>query len=562
MYPWTKEIDDKPGEQIISEARCKAMNPRSGEAFYSALAANLKIKRDDSQPTFCTEGTSFIYNDKFLRSLDRFELTFCILHETIHNAWLHPWRFKNLRGLKRKIANIAADLIINDYLVKRGYRPPKGVLIDPAFDSDKMTVDQAIAVLMGKADEDVPQPDPDCPNGELRNPPEKKEKKKEQQASEEEQQKGRKDNDKNKDDQKTSDEDGEEESDDDESSGKGSEEADEDGDGGEDEESEGDEDGDGTEEGGDGERGDEEGDDENREGDGEGDEGEGSDDPSDSSGEDGDGEGDDGDDEGNGDGDEGTGESEGTSNSNSGEPGSDGEPGDGEDGFSDSNSGDTEESMSETDWRVANQQTMNVCEKAGRLGAHIKAMIQAETQSKEDWKSRLWQYVDHVIPKDFSYRNPNKNLLRRRIIVAGLKKENCPRILLAVDVSGSITNQDLKSPARELTDILNTCRPEQVDVWYCDTSIKKEEVFYPDDPEIKLEVIGRGGTAFAPVFDRIPKMDQQPALLIYFTDLCTFDWPYVKDPGIPVIWLVPQRYEWYVRTIPFGEALILPDEAA
>ena len=67
---------------------------------------------------------------------------------------------------------------------------------------------------------------------------------------------------------------------------------------------------------------------------------------------------------------------------------------------------------------------------------------------------------------------------------------------------------------------------------------------------IKLNARGGGGTMFGPVVDYLNGLDEQPACVIWLTDLESGDRP--KAPEAPVIFATPG----YIRTpAPFGEVV-------
>lgn len=95
--------------------------------FFITLCFSLKHKWDETIPTACTNGTEVRYNPGFFLGLKPEERVFLILHETLHVAYLHMLR---LAARNAKKWNIAADFVINLQLVERGFKMPKGGLLD------------------------------------------------------------------------------------------------------------------------------------------------------------------------------------------------------------------------------------------------------------------------------------------------------------------------------------------------------------------------------------------------------------------------------------------------
>lgn len=109
--------------------------------FFGSLLMRLKMVRDDSRNTFCTDGKVIRYNEAFCASLPDLQVRGVLAHEVAHVALGHLWRIGN-RKLEKW--NIAADYAINRMLVSyaeeceaQGHPvpwvlPPCG-LLDPAF---------------------------------------------------------------------------------------------------------------------------------------------------------------------------------------------------------------------------------------------------------------------------------------------------------------------------------------------------------------------------------------------------------------------------------------------
>lgn len=97
--------------------------------FFSSLAFSLKHRFDESVPTAGTDGEYIYYNPNFFMKLSEDERVFLLVHETMHCAYMHMFRAKQLNMDQRK-ANIAADHVINLQLIERGFKMPQDGLAD------------------------------------------------------------------------------------------------------------------------------------------------------------------------------------------------------------------------------------------------------------------------------------------------------------------------------------------------------------------------------------------------------------------------------------------------
>jgi predicted metal-dependent peptidase len=97
--------------------------------FLSYIINHLKTIKDNnmSMPTMGVDSKGNLYYDeKFVKSLSMNELKGCISHEALHCAFQHLSR---LNERDKEIWNIAADIIVNNFVIAQGYSLPKGTII-------------------------------------------------------------------------------------------------------------------------------------------------------------------------------------------------------------------------------------------------------------------------------------------------------------------------------------------------------------------------------------------------------------------------------------------------
>ena len=88
----------------------------------------------------------------------------------------------------------------------------------------------------------------------------------------------------------------------------------------------------------------------------------------------------------------------------------------------------------------------------------------------------------------------------------------------------------------------------------CDSEIKSIEEF---NPRKTPKTTGRGGTCFAPIFNKIASKEYRRKYeasdgIIIFTDGYNYDENEVKKPKIPVMWAITEggkiSYPWGMKT--------------
>jgi predicted metal-dependent peptidase len=206
----------------------------------------------------------------------------------------------------------------------------------------------------------------------------------------------------------------------------------------------------------------------------------------------------------------------------------------------------------EAEWQVAVTQAATIAKMRGELPASLKRMIGDLLEPKVPWRQVLREFIRIHSKDDYCWSRPNRRYLAQGIILPSLHSERMGRIAFGVDTSGSIDADMLAEFGSEIQATLDECRPEAMEVIYCDAAVNGSREFLPGDA-VKLEMLGGGGTRFAPVFEHIGKMDEPPVCCIYLTDgHGTFP---AKEPDYPVLWAWRNRHSVNPPHFPFGQVV-------
>ena len=146
----------------------------------------------------------------------------------------------------------------------------------------------------------------------------------------------------------------------------------------------------------------------------------------------------------------------------------------------------------------------------GELSGLISRLRHIEPP-KFDWKGYLRRFVGN---SNKSYtkilrRKPNKRYPDN----PGLKIKYRAHTLVAIDTSGSVSNDELREFLNEITHIHKT--GNEISIMQCDTKAYDPEPF---NPKKDFTVKGRGGTDFQPVIDHYNRYPGRYTSLIYLTD--------------------------------------------
>jgi len=184
----------------------------------------------------------------------------------------------------------------------------------------------------------------------------------------------------------------------------------------------------------------------------------------------------------------------------------------------------------------------------GKLPGALQRLVEEAQEPEVNWKQQLWDWVSERTNDETNWKRPNKRFLWQDIYLPSNDGEEMGNLAVAIDTSGSIGQDDLELFAGELDNIRAHLRPRLTTVIYCDAAINKVEEFEPDD-EIKLTMVGGGGTDFRPPFEYLDKDGDNVVGLIYMTDM----WGQFPDtpPEYPVAWLSIAG----ISDAPFGKVI-------
>lgn len=125
-----------------------------------------------------------------------------------------------------------------------------------------------------------------------------------------------------------------------------------------------------------------------------------------------------------------------------------------------------------------------------------------------------------------------------------------PRLVLVVDVSGSIDDDLMQRFAREIEAITRRLAAG-ITLVLGDNRVQRVESFKPGRSKLgDIQFKGGGGTDFTPLLEEADR--HHPDIIVVLTDL---DGPARHTPRCPVLWAVPQAYALAVA--PFGRKLVL-----
>lgn len=187
----------------------------------------------------------------------------------------------------------------------------------------------------------------------------------------------------------------------------------------------------------------------------------------------------------------------------------------------------------ETEWKIAVGQAIEAAKSQGSLPSDLERMAKQIVESCVPWFVLLRDFVERSARNDYNWTRPNRRYIQQGIVLPTLLSEELPEIVVAIDTSGSIGQQELDQFTAEVSAVLEAYETT-IHVMFADAGVAHRQTLTRADLPLRLQPRGGGGTDFRPVFDTVNREAMTPACLIYLTDgYGTFP---TQEPDYPVLW--------------------------
>lgn len=203
------------------------------------------------------------------------------------------------------------------------------------------------------------------------------------------------------------------------------------------------------------------------------------------------------------------------------------------------------------EWKVRTAQAAQAAKMAGKLSAGLERFVSEVLNPKVDWREVLQRFVVKCKTEDRTFSRPNRRFASQGLYLPSITGEVMGPMVVAVDCSGSITDEILNQFAAEIRTIKEDQQPVAIHVVYFDSEVSHYEVYGRDD-DLNIRPHGGGGTAFSPVIEYIDEHNIDPVCCVFLTDLYCHD--FGDQPGYPVLWVSNGTDE-----APWGEVVMMKD---
>ncbi len=209
-------------------------------------------------------------------------------------------------------------------------------------------------------------------------------------------------------------------------------------------------------------------------------------------------------------------------------------PGDQFDTCEDAGGDQAQQAQAEAENKVRIAQAAQAAKMCGKLGSALERLVDLALKPKVAWQDVLRRFVCQRAKCEYTFARPKRRFLAEDLYLPSLGGERMGELVIAVDCSGSIGQDEINEFATEMNAIKQDVSPTKMHVIYFHHEVSKYQCFDQQE-ELVIEPNGSGGTAFSPIFSYIDEHAIDPVACVVLTDLCCSDFGPV--PGYPVLWV-------------------------
>ena len=162
---------------------------------------------------------------------------------------------------------------------------------------------------------------------------------------------------------------------------------------------------------------------------------------------------------------------------------------------------------------------------AGKVGSGGNRAIDALLQPEVNWREVLREFITETCRgnDDSTWRQPSRRHLAMGILRPSGITERVGELVIAIDTSGSIGQQELTKCLSEIKGVCDMVKPESIRILYWDTKVCSEEVYGGTGTPLEqltqtTKPAGGGGTMVQCVPDYIQEKNINAQAVIVLTD--------------------------------------------
>ena len=157
---------------------------------------------------------------------------------------------------------------------------------------------------------------------------------------------------------------------------------------------------------------------------------------------------------------------------------------------------------------------------AGSLPLGVERLIKQHTNPVMPWRELIQTNLTSAIRTDYSWMRPSRRGWHMDAIMPGMNPGEEIDVVVAIDMSGSISNKQAQQFLGEVGGMMNSFDGYKVHVFCFDTETYNPKDFSSENMDLieEYEPMGGGGTDFDCIFQYLKDNAIDPKRLIVFTD--------------------------------------------
>ena len=156
-------------------------------------------------------------------------------------------------------------------------------------------------------------------------------------------------------------------------------------------------------------------------------------------------------------------------------------------------------------------QAASAAKRRGLLPSHLASVVDGALAPQIDWREKLADWCTDLAVSDYSWKRPHRGyLVEWDIYAPSAQERTMGELVVASDISGSVSDGEFRQFAGELSAVHATLRPAKLHALQFTTLVARHDEYEPDD-QLKLgKRHGSGGTTGQAVFDYLAEKGIEP----------------------------------------------------
>ena len=173
-------------------------------------------------------------------------------------------------------------------------------------------------------------------------------------------------------------------------------------------------------------------------------------------------------------------------------------------------------------------------DKPGTIPGEVQIFLNGLLKPKLPWHRILAKHIRQMSKADYTFKKLNRRYFPEHLLPS-LHSEKLIDLAIAVDASGSVSDDEFKQFVSEMHCILRMMKPEKITVLTFDASLRDVSEVKNLKELSQVNFTGRGGTQIHPVMEWARA--NHPQMLLVFTD-GDFHFYDRESPSNETLWLI------------------------